>query len=1500
MSTPSAPSLPPLHKQPRRLIDILRKALIVVLLIGAMLLLHQFALPSDGFDPRGLLALGFLILAAYTIGELVEVVRIPHITGYLLAGIVFGPSTAKLLNNALPAISSLPPLDEGIVSARVLQQLSLVDALALALIALTAGGELKLEELRRSIGHVMTTTLGMVAAVVTLVTLYVVVLVAVAPGAMPMFAPLEPWPMLSLALVLATLAAATSPAVAIAVINSTGARGPVATTVLTGVVVGEITVVLLFSATSSIALGLLGGTGSISVMQALMNVAASIGVGIVVGIGIALYLRYVATELLLFLLAIIYATTFVLIQLHGEAAVAFIAAGLVVGNLSDRGETLIREMERLSRPTYVVFFALAGAKLDLDILWSLLLPAAGLFLVRGVGVYFGSRAGARLGNAPPTVQEYAWMGFVSQAGLAIALATQARAVLPDGIAQPMFSITIAVISIAEMVGPLVLQTGLERAGELGGPATPPNGHISSTQAAQVALGDRREVQPWDVPTPVQPWGVAAPTGSETLDDAIAKLELDLQALLADHIEGPLQRRQEEMEQGLRQLRREWLSVLRKATSRLAEEPTQETEGEQAVALREDVARVTARWRELLLELHARLTLADVAAPLSLLEALDQKAMGQRRWIRAGVVDAVLAPRPERLWTRLRRMAARVRQRWLPRQRTVDLLELARYHLSGELPGKLSPLLVTLVRGDLHLGSWITALSFRIADDLEAAARLSEQGASCDDLNDYLVASRARLDPLFQQAATDLRAIGRSCAAEAAAATGQAMQSIRTDATLVSTLELPASRRRYGRVFAERNRGLQGVVEGLRHGRQMVSARQAQVELELELVGLGSRVRAAVRERARALERDLRGRGSVQLDRVSARLAEWLERVAQLLEPGVSAGALSRQLRREADPLLQKIVEARSTVEGLVAELSSERWVSDLTQSLVGHTLELSESASVPTEPIVIGPLAPPPMTQLAFRELVTAFVETRVARDLLDVMDDLSMRVREMAAVLQEAERVTSFNVELSCAELDVLDEAQPLSPETIELVRAMVVGAVGRSHHRLARLIEQALHLAAQTEGRVHDSVLAQFESLRTLILGGAVGELRAVWLRDVRMGQLARRAEAWGGFVPELWERSAAFGRRALGEERIEAIRARLGLPPREDQRDQRTAFAPPEPSVEVPVVYRRLFSELPLDTADRMVERQPVLQRLRTALTLPGPLRVAAVVGTDLQGAMSLASAVVRGDFAGVLRLEARAPMDEAGVERWLMRAAELQRHAVLIEGLHWLFARRPGGLLPMQRLIDGMLADRGNNSWLLVSNRAVWGYLCQATAVLEVATTVVELPALDVDELEREVLARHAMSGYAVEFDADDDLGWQLQHVMLRGEDRERRRRRAWFRTLHAASNGVLQDALRLWMAAIREVDDQQERVRIGAVPRPPLTRLAHLPDDILLTLLETGRQGWTDPEQHARLFRLSRQAAEAHLLGLAHLGLLVRDGEVLRIAPHLRSPVQRVLAQRGWA
>ena len=99
---------------------------------SAWVALYQFEqFAQHPFDPSGMLAFGFVVLASYTIGGLVGQIRLPHITGYLIAGLVFGPSLARVLSGfGLP-----PPFDKGILNDEVIEQLSLFDTLAVALIA---------------------------------------------------------------------------------------------------------------------------------------------------------------------------------------------------------------------------------------------------------------------------------------------------------------------------------------------------------------------------------------------------------------------------------------------------------------------------------------------------------------------------------------------------------------------------------------------------------------------------------------------------------------------------------------------------------------------------------------------------------------------------------------------------------------------------------------------------------------------------------------------------------------------------------------------------------------------------------------------------------------------------------------------------------------------------------------------------------------------------------------------------------------------------------------------------------------------------------------------------------------------------------------------------------------------------------------------------------------------------------------------------------------------
>ena len=108
----------------------MRRAAILAMLLLGMQLIAPLGVPADQGRGRALLTFGFLILAAYTIGELAARLRTPKIVGYLLAGVLVGPSVLDL------------------VTAGVIRDLAPVSRLAIALIAFLAGAELDWGELR--------------------------------------------------------------------------------------------------------------------------------------------------------------------------------------------------------------------------------------------------------------------------------------------------------------------------------------------------------------------------------------------------------------------------------------------------------------------------------------------------------------------------------------------------------------------------------------------------------------------------------------------------------------------------------------------------------------------------------------------------------------------------------------------------------------------------------------------------------------------------------------------------------------------------------------------------------------------------------------------------------------------------------------------------------------------------------------------------------------------------------------------------------------------------------------------------------------------------------------------------------------------------------------------------------------------------------------------------------------------------------------------------------
>ena len=412
-----------------------------------MAFLHRVT-AGGPLEARATLAFGFLLLAAYVGGEIARRARLPRLTGYLLVGFAVGPAWL------------------GLVRREEVDALRFIGDAAAALIALAAGAELTRDALRQGGGRVAFARLASGAIVFPFLAVSLVLL-SVSPW-FPLTRHQPVGDAVVVALVLGTLAAASSPVVTMAIMSELDARGPVARTLLGVTVVQDIAVAILFALV--LVLGrTLTSAGALNVAvagTAILRLVGSAAAGALLGFALGRYLSLVRRDTVLFLVA----TAFVaaegarLMQL--ETLIIALAAGFYLENFAPaEGERLRRELKRGSLPVYVAFFALTGAGLRVGVLadlWPWILLLVGLRLV---SVRYGLLWAGRHPSVTPAMARDGWLGLISQAGMALGLAQLARRAFPEwGVS--LETLIVAMIGVHQVAGPICFRMALVRAGEV--------------------------------------------------------------------------------------------------------------------------------------------------------------------------------------------------------------------------------------------------------------------------------------------------------------------------------------------------------------------------------------------------------------------------------------------------------------------------------------------------------------------------------------------------------------------------------------------------------------------------------------------------------------------------------------------------------------------------------------------------------------------------------------------------------------------------------------------------------------------------------------------------------------------------------------------------------------------------------------------------------------------------------------------------------------------------
>ena len=1485
-----------------------RQITVIVLLLFGMVALYQFEqFAQHPFDPSGMLAFGFVVLASYTIGGLVGQIRLPHITGYLIAGLVFGPSLAKVLSGlGLP-----PPFDKGILNDEVIEQLSLFDTLAVALIALTAGGELKLEGLKKGLRAISSILVAQIVSIGVLVTGFFWLISGAVPYiGLPGVAGLPMAAALAVGGMVASVSLATSPAATIAVIMESRATGPMTRNVLSVVVLKDVIVLVAFAVAQvivaqQVGMGALEGGIAAYLLQ---HIVISILFGaVVVGGLMALYIRYVNQELLIFVVGVVYLVAFISDQLGWDPVLVFLAAGFGVSNFSKTGHLLIETVERLSLPVYVVFFTLAGAKLHLDQLQQVALFALGLTIVRGFAIFSGTKIGARLGKADDATRDFGWLGFVSQAGVSILLAAIIGREFGE-LGRSLETLIIGGVAINELVGPVMFKLGLSLAGETSTSrkSLSPTRHLSVKPPSMRPDGEdgaAKQLEPWPEHMGAKNlWGDSLQLKSPELNSRVQDLGGDLQSIVREVSTGPLREFQIDAGKYLRDLRREFLRHHRRLTVQARAEDGAERD-ELVTMLRSAQSDLAAHWRGIVL--GRSVTLAKLTwTPEVMLETVDGLVDELPLVVAAPYEDVSYQTKEDdSIWKRVRRGALRLRRGWRKTlgqsepSRDVRLRALGRFHLSYDAPARLEGLAALFVEADRHLAARTRSLFDGVIAGYDDIVDIAANPDS--DLEGQLVRLRHDVEEELALALDETVRITGDGTHRAASALATGFVHMKEDLPTFGTFDLRTGERRTSRRFANRMRAMETLTKDVSNLRKASSAEYSSLAMELELLGLEARIKDNVAEYVLRLTNTVKRRATSQVERVSETLQKSLLELNKELEADYSGEELAAALRKSTEATSKATGEAARVTSELYSDLSDDTKIAPLLDTLVDACRALTPRYRVTVGQRQTGEWRLPtalPEVEVPFREVVLTYIDSRVAPKLLATRQELAERVQPLANLLQELERVVAFNVELATAELEVVHD-EPIPEEMHTLLRDMVYGQLERSYNSLEEIRAEAHGWPAIIDREMREAALGTLETLRGELAEGSFSKSRLEAMRRAASGlRIMNKAER----VPRMKRLKAQLrgGLRALfGEERLERWSERLGLTralPTEEL--SAGAFAAPDVATNLPLVYRRLFAADTMEAGDVLTGRDQEIRRAEAVLSteIKGRLRSVALVGVDGVGKAAVSSAIVRSRrWKNVKRVVFTAPVTVEDVDTIFQDSPEGQ--LVVVDGLHWMLSMAPGGFDPLRRFVKGIIEEGGRRRWLAHGAVLFWNFASTVAPLRDAFPELVRLEPLSEQELQAAVIARHRLSGFEHSFDRGD--GSPIEGLFARSATRIRRPYDQYFHELHEATGGLVRDALRLWLASIRGIQD--DIVHVGPIPASSYARVRRLPDDVQVNLYQIAREGWMDAAGQARLFRLDENTAQAQLSRLAHLGLLEEREGAFVIAVHLRGVLGRVFAERGW-
>lgn len=386
-----------------------------------------------------LLTIGVVLLVGVIGGKIAGIFKLPNVSGYLVAGLFLGPSFLKF------------------IGAQEINTFSVINELALAVIAFNIGSEFIIKDMLKLGKSIVIITLAEVVGAIVIVFSVMYYIFG------------QPF---AFSIVIASMSAATAPAATLLVMRQYKAHGPLTKTILPVVALDDVFGIMAFGIAMSLA-KLSVGKQQYSIIQMfkgpIIEMCGSLLFGIILGGALVLLAKRSTgrDNLQAITLVAIGLATGLSKMLGLSSLLTCIMMGTMVVNYLHKSKRVFDSINDFINPVYILFFTLAGASLNLSTFTTVGLMGIAYVFARAGGKMIGAYFGAKSVKSDPMITKNLGLALLPQGGISIGLIVLVRQQLPEH-AVAISTIIMFSVLIYEVSGPIFAKIAIQRAGEING------------------------------------------------------------------------------------------------------------------------------------------------------------------------------------------------------------------------------------------------------------------------------------------------------------------------------------------------------------------------------------------------------------------------------------------------------------------------------------------------------------------------------------------------------------------------------------------------------------------------------------------------------------------------------------------------------------------------------------------------------------------------------------------------------------------------------------------------------------------------------------------------------------------------------------------------------------------------------------------------------------------------------------------------------------------------